>query len=76
MEVLTSYHPFWLRQAMEIIVQKRVPTAGDGGGKQGSSLSGFITDHFLHDADLSYEWATNKAIDGLYPPQYWVSCLS
>ncbi len=72
MEVLGNYHPFWLRQAMEIIVQKQVPAAVAGSQKQGSSLSSFITDHFLHDVDLSYEWASNKAIDGLYPPQYWV----
>lgn len=72
MEVLGSYHPFWVRQAMEIIVQRRVPPAGVNDQKEGSSLSTFITNHFLNDADLSYEWATNKAIDGLYPPQYWV----
>ena len=72
MEVLGSYHPFWLQQAMELIVRKRVPLMPTDSRQKRSAIASFAVEHFLNDADLAYEWATNKAIVGLYPPQYWV----
>lgn len=73
MDVLNSYHPFWLQQAMEIVVRKRVPPSSGSVKRQKAATSSFAAQHFLNDTDLAYEWASNKAIDGLYPPQYWVS---
>lgn len=72
MEVLGSYHPFWLQQALEVVVKKRVPGFAGSIKRQKAALASFAAQHILNDADLAYEWATNKAIDGLYPPQYWV----
>ena len=63
---------------MEIVVGKPVPLTHQEGGPRGlrrqiAELEGFITEHFLNDAELAYEWAANKAIDGLYTEEYWVS---
>lgn len=74
MDVLGCYHPFWLQQAVELIVRKRAPVSVNNNTKwQNSALSSFVAEHFLADAELAQDWAVNRGINGLFPPQYWVS---
>ena len=71
-EVLGSYNAFWLRLGLEVVVGCAV-SGGRGPGGQAADLSRFVRERFLNDPELAYEGATNKAIDGLYTDQYWVS---
>jgi abnormal spindle-like microcephaly-associated protein len=85
MEVLSAYHPFWLRLGLEIVVGRPVPMAvpegvpgrtpparATGSGRGRAELEAFAREHFLNDADLALQRAGNKAIKGLYGEQYWV----
>lgn len=72
LEVLGSYHPFWLKLGMEVVVGKPVKVASKSLRRQVAELEAYIADNFLNDAELAYQWAANKAIDGLYTQQYWV----
>ena len=75
LEVLGSYHPFWLKLAMEVVVGKPVYITSKNLRRQIAEMEDFITEHFLNDAELAYEWAVNKAIDGLYSQAYWVRSI-
>lgn len=75
-EVLSAYHPFWLRLGLEIVVGKPVPKQAAGSGR--AELDAFAREHFLGDADLALQRAGNRAIKGLHSADYWVShpCLA
>ncbi|KAK9814207.1 hypothetical protein WJX72_002306 [[Myrmecia] bisecta] len=64
MDVLKSYHPFWLRLAVEIVVGQVITPPG--------GLHAFMLERFLNDPELARQHAFNAGIDGLYPPEYWV----
>ena len=72
LEVLGSYHPFWLKLGLELVTGKPVTLTAKSVKRQVVQLEAFIVDHFLNDAELAYQWALNKAIDGLYSRQFWV----
>ena len=40
--------------------------------RQIAELEAFVSDNFLNDAELAFQWAANKTIDGLYTEAYWV----
>ncbi|BDA47246.1 probable abnormal spindle-like microcephaly-associated protein homolog [Coccomyxa sp. Obi] len=67
-EVLSAYHPFWLRLGLEVVVGKAVPK----GATSRADLEAFARDHFLGDADLALQRAGNRAIVGLHSADYWV----
>lgn len=67
-EVLSAYHPFWLRLGLEVVVGKAVPK----GATSRAELEAFAHDHFLGDADLALQRAGNRAIVGLHSADYWV----
>ncbi|KAK9905711.1 hypothetical protein WJX75_004975 [Coccomyxa subellipsoidea] len=69
-EVLSAYHPFWLRLGLEIVVGKPVPKQAAGSGR--AELDAFAREHFLGDADLALQRAGNRAIKGLHSADYWV----
>ncbi len=69
-EVLTAYHPFWLRLGLEVVVGKAVPPA-DGSAsrlyRSRAELEAFAREHFLNDADLALQRAgTNWALGTLH----------
>lgn len=72
LEVLSSYHPFWLKLGLELVTGKPVRLTAKSVKRQVAQLEAFILEHFLNDAELAYQWALNKAIDGLYSSRFWV----
>lgn len=72
-EVLSAYHPFWLRLGLEVVVGKPVPEQAAGSSQNSrAELEEFARVHFLGDADLALQRAGNRAIVGLHSPDYWV----
>jgi len=76
-EVLSAYHPFWLRLGLEVVVGKPVPKQAAGSSLTNrAELEEFAHVHFLGDADLALQRAGNRAIIGLHSPEYWVGVLT
>jgi len=75
-EVLTAYHPFWLRLGLEVVVGKAVPPADASASRlyrSRAELEAFAREHFLNDADLALQRAgTNWALGTLHHDAYWV----
>ena len=68
-EVLSAYHPFWLRLGLEVVVGKAVPK----GATSRADLEAFARGHFLGDADLALQRAGNRATGALHSADYWVT---
>ncbi|GAB4814747.1 hypothetical protein N2152v2_001793 [Parachlorella kessleri] len=69
-EVLLSYHPFWLRLGMEVVVHRAA--AGSDTMLSQADLEVFMREHFLRDPELAKGHAPNRAVNGLLPKAYWV----